>query len=203
MSPRLLRRAAGAAVLALALAACGGGGDATGLPRPSTVEVFAPAQQLFVGQSVQLSARALDAAGGELASGEVTWASSNPAIVSVTTSGLLTAVATGTAQVRATINGRAGTMPITVEGAPVALATVTMPGTSFTPSNVLVRVGGQVEFVFPTLTHNVTFQGTAQGTPLPIPNTSNATVRRSFGTVGDYPYECTQHPGMTGVVRVR
>jgi plastocyanin len=202
MRATLLRRVALGASLAFAVAACGGG-DATGLPRPSTIEIAAPAQQLFVGQSVQLSARALDAAGGDLASGEATWASSNPDVATVTPTGLLTAVSPGTAQVRATINGRAGTMPITVEGAPVALATVTMPGTSFSPSNVLVRAGGQVEFVFPVLAHNVTFQGTATGTPLPIPATSGQSVRRSFGTVGDFPYECTLHPGMTGVVRVR
>ncbi|MCU0627764.1 MAG: hypothetical protein MUF21_15005 [Gemmatimonadaceae bacterium] len=47
------------------------------------------------------------------------------------------------------------------------------------------------------------FQGTASGTPTPIPTTSNATVGRRFGTVGDFAYDCTLHPGMSGVVRVR
>nr|MCU0627077.1 Ig-like domain-containing protein [Gemmatimonadaceae bacterium] len=112
-----LRRAVGGALVAVALAACSGG-EGTGLPRPATVEVQAPQSQLFVGQSVQLSARALDAGGGEIAAGDAEWASNNPQVVQVTTTGLLTAVAPGAAQVRAVINGRAGTMDITSHARP-------------------------------------------------------------------------------------
>lgn len=196
-------RGAGALALAALLAACGGDGG-TGLPKPSTVEVTAPSNPLFVGQSVQLAARAVDAAGGELASGEATWASGQPDVVQVSTTGLATAVGQGSATIRATINGRAGSMQLTVEAEPVATATVTMPGTSFAPANVLLRRGGSIDFVFPALAHAVNFQlPTTAGAPAAIPTTSNATVRRSFGTVGDFTYECPIHPGMTGTVRVR
>lgn len=60
---------------------------------------------LAIGQSVQLTATAFDASGNSLAGRPVTWTSSNTAAATVSTSGLVAAVAAGTA----TITGTSGT----------------------------------------------------------------------------------------------
>ena len=43
----------------------------------------------------------------------------------------------------------------------------------------------------------------AQGFPADIAITQSRTVARTFGTVGSFPYDCTLHPGMSGVIDVR
>ncbi len=86
--------------LAVVLAACGGGsGDA---PAPSRIEAGPQGVLLTrVGDSRTLSGQPLDAAGTPMA-GPVSWSSSDPAVVSVDSSGTIRAlVATGSARVTA------------------------------------------------------------------------------------------------------
>src|SRR2546425_425171 len=77
-----------------------------------------------VGQTVQLSAIPRDANGNPLAGRTVSWGSSNPAVATVSASGLVTGVAAGSATITATSEGQSGTATITVNTVPVAAVTV-------------------------------------------------------------------------------
>lgn len=118
----------------IALAACGGGDDGSGptkpdpQPKPPTVAsvTVAPATvSLQPRQTSQLTATPLDSVGGSLSGRTVTWSSANPAVADVSSSGLVTAVAPGTATMTATIEGKSATAAITVTPATVATVSVT------------------------------------------------------------------------------
>ena len=102
--PSVLRRFR-ATTLALGLLACGGGGDASGPPvvvNPPTVRGVAitpTVATIRVGETQSLSA-VVDAING--AGTGVTWSSESPTVVSVSSTGLVTAIAIGTGTIRAT-----------------------------------------------------------------------------------------------------
>lgn len=107
------------------VAACGGGGEGTTTPPPppavSTVAIVpGPAVSLVAGGTVQLSATTRDAQGNLLTNRTIAWTSSADAIASVSTAGLVTAVAPGSAQVTATSEGRSASVAVTVTPVPVA-----------------------------------------------------------------------------------
>jgi plastocyanin len=188
----------------LALGACGGGsGDGpAGLTAPAQVSITTALTELFVGQSLQLGAIALDASGAEIAAGEVTWSSTNAAVVQVTETGMLLAMAPGTATLRASIAGVAASTTVSVEPLPPYDVTVQV-GAAFVPASFTVRRGGTVRFVFAGTQQTVTFSRAFAGAPTDIPATTTGTVSRQFGTVGDFRFESTVSPGMAGFVRVR
>jgi plastocyanin len=193
------------ATLALAwLAACGGGGDGgpAGNDGVASVTLNAPSLTLLPGRTEQLQATALNASGTPVAGAPAaTWRSSNNAVVTVNSSGLVTALIVGTADITATISGKSATARITVTSAPTTV-TVNMPGQTFTPFRALVKQGGTVNYVFPALAHNVIFER-VPGAPADIPGqVSNQTIARRFDTVRLYKYTCTLHPGMDGEVDV-
>lgn len=186
-------------------AGCGdaaGDGGPTGVPRPASVRINAPATELFVGQSIQMSATALDGAGADLAAGEPTWTSSNASVAQISETGLLMAMKVGAATLRATIAGREASMGVTVEELPGYQVDVQVTST-FAPATVSVRQGGTVRFVFSGINQNITFSTAFPGAPTNIPNTTSGTVNRQFGTVGDFRYESTVSAGLAGIVRVR
>ncbi len=190
--------------LAAATAGCGGGSDdgPSGLPKPAQVSITSQITELFVGQSLQLSATALDAGGAELAAGDATWSSSNPAIVQVSETGMLMAMAPGAATLRASIAGVSATVSVTVEALPPYDVTIQVTST-FAPASFAVRRFGNVRFVFSGVEQNVTFSRAFLGAPTDVPNTSTGTVTRQFNTVGDFRFESTVTPGLAGFVRVR
>jgi plastocyanin len=112
--------------------------------------------------------------------------------------------------------GKTGTVVVTGDGAPPAnpppttppppsgsTATVTTPGTSFSPATVTIARGGTVSWEISGATHNVTFQGAAP-TGGSVPDTrAGTTVSRVFSTAGSFPYACTRHSGMNGSVVVQ
>lgn len=74
---------------------------------------------LPVGQSVQLSATAVRPDGSTRSvTTEAAWQTSNVTIAIVSPVGLVTALAPGHAQVRATYEGQSGTLGLTIEGVP-------------------------------------------------------------------------------------
>src|SRR5216117_4022193 len=84
-----------------------------------------------VGQTVQLTATPQDAGGTALTGRVVTWGSSNPAVATVTGSGLVTGVAAGPATITATSEGKSRTAAITVTAAatnPGAVTDLAVPG---------------------------------------------------------------------------
>src|SRR5437773_2491774 len=80
----------------------------------AAVAVSPAAPTVQVGQTAQLTATPQDASGNPLTGRVITWQSSNGAVASVNSSGLVTAVATGSATITATSEGQSGTAAITV-----------------------------------------------------------------------------------------
>ena len=91
-------------------------------PAPvASVRLSVANQALFVGDAVRITAEPLDGAGNVLAR-PVTWLTSNEAVASVSSDGLVTAVAPGGAIITATSEGRSSVASITVT--PVAVASI-------------------------------------------------------------------------------
>ena len=151
---------------------------------------------------MQLAASATDANGNVVTGLGATWTTSNPAVATVNTNGLVSGISVGAATITATISGIAGSAGVTV--APAGATATVQANTSqhFVPAQVDITAGGTVTWQFSTLTHNVTFSGSATGTPANIPDTFSASVSRSFTTAGTFAYQCTIHAGMTGTVVV-
>jgi len=112
-------------------------------PGPPTVASIAVAPSpgtLLVGSTAQLTATTKDSAGSVLTGRAVTWASSNPAVATVSATGLVTGVAVGSATIMATAEGKNGTAAVTVTvPPPVPVASVTVA-----PATVLVGVTVQL-----------------------------------------------------------
>lgn len=85
---------------------------------------------------------------------------------------------------------------------PDAEAIVSMPGFTFVPAEVTIKVGQTVAFDFPAEPHNVIFIK-KPGAPEDIQETTRQIVTRRFNVAGSFPYECTIHPGMDGTVEVK
>ncbi len=96
---------------------------------------------------------------------------------------------------------RSLTLTVAPAGFP-STATVTMPGNVFVPLLVKIARGGTVTWVFGAAPHNVIFAATP-GAPADINIVSDAAVSRTFPTAGTFRYDCTIHPGMSGVVDVK
>ncbi len=95
----------------------------TNLPVAS-VMVSPASATVTVGATTQLTATPKDANGAALSGRAVTWATSNPAVATVSAGGVVTGVATGSATITATSEGQTGTSAITVTNVPVASVTV-------------------------------------------------------------------------------
>jgi len=94
---------------------------------------------VIVGQTVQLTATPKDASGNPLSGRVVTWATSNAAVATVSSSGLVSGVAAGSVTITATSEAQSGTAAITVTNLPVASVTVS-------PASASVGVGGAQQF---------------------------------------------------------
>jgi uncharacterized protein YjdB len=107
-----------------------GSSTITVTPVPVGIVVVQPAKDsIGQGTTAQLTAITEDSAGGVLTGRPIGWGSSNPAVATVSSSGLVTAVALGTATITATSEGKSGTSAITVY-VPVASVTVAPPTTT-------------------------------------------------------------------------
>jgi uncharacterized protein YjdB len=92
---------------------------------PVASVVVSPATAgLLVGQTVQLAAATKDSAGGTLTGRTVTWTSSDTTTARVSSAGVVTGVAAGTATITATSEGKSGTAAVTVAPVPVASVVV-------------------------------------------------------------------------------
>ncbi|HEU4882803.1 MAG TPA: Ig-like domain-containing protein [Longimicrobium sp.] len=180
-----------------------------------TAVVISPASpSVAVGATLQLTATPLDQGGRTMAGlAAAQWSTANAATATVSATGVVTGVAAGTVGITARITQggttREATVNVTVGGtttppSPPTTATVTTPGTSFSPAAVTIRAGGTVTWQFTGSTrHNVTFSGTAP-TGGNIPDTdAGGTAQRTFATTGTYAYSCTRHSGMNGTVTVQ
>lgn len=99
-------------------------------PVPIASIVLAPATAtVIVGQALQLTATPRDSAGNALMGRAIAWTSSDPSIASVSSTGLVTALARGAATITASSEGVNATARLTVALVPVDTITVS-PATS-------------------------------------------------------------------------
>jgi uncharacterized protein YjdB len=95
----------------------------------ASVAVTLTAATLTVGQNTQATPTVRDASGNVLTGRVVTWASANTALATVSSSGLVTAVAAGSVAIRATSEGITGSATLTVNAAaPAPVASVAVTG---------------------------------------------------------------------------
>lgn len=141
-------------LVAVALvAACSGGSEATtSTPPPSsaparvaTVTISPDTARLEVTKSVQLNVEARDAAGSALAGRNVSWTSSDTTTVSVSSAGVATARAVGSATVSAAVEGVTGAARVLAISPVRDSAVVAGSGDS-----VVVRVGEGSQVSFPS-----------------------------------------------------
>lgn len=191
-----------AAIATTLVASCGGGETTEPDTTVATVTVNG-ASTIAPGGTSQLTAIPRNAAGTTLTGLTASWSSSANSVASVSAAGLVSAVANGTATITATVGGKTGTRLITVQTITISPSgTVTVSGSSFSPQQVDITVGGTVTWNFnDIISHNVTFAGTT-GAPSNIGDTSSGSVSRTFATAGTFAYNCTLHAGMTGTVVV-
>ncbi len=131
VSPRRRLRLV-ATVLLVSVSACGGS-DGTDVPAIASVSVTPGTASLTsLGATQQLSASARDASGTAVSGATFEWSTSASSVASVTSAGLVTAEASGTATITAKVSGgtASGTATITVDQKAatisVALATDTV-----------------------------------------------------------------------------
>jgi uncharacterized protein YjdB len=149
-------------------------------PPVATVTVAPLTPTVVVGGTVTLTATTKDAAGNTLTGRTVTWTTSASSIATVSTSGVVTGVAAGTATITATSEGRTGTATVTVTPPAAPVATVTVA-----PSTATV-------FVLGTTTLTATMKD-ATGNPLTGRSVSWSTSNPLVATV-------TQSGVVTGVL---
>lgn len=118
-----------------------------------SVRVLPSSLSLSAGQQGSVIAEALDANNVVLTGRVVSWSSQNPTVATITTSGVVTAVATGSTILVATIEGKSANLPITVTAAPqspVAAVAVSLgtnalsPGQTTQAAAVLTDASGSV-----------------------------------------------------------
>lgn len=88
-------------------------------PPPAEVRISPDSAVLFLERSETFTAKAYDAAGAELSGRTVRWASSDANIVSVTQEGVVTAVASGSATISATVDGTSASGTVRARENPV------------------------------------------------------------------------------------
>lgn len=103
----------------------------------ATVTMSALSGSVQVGRSLQLTATPKDAGGTTLTGRAVAWSSTNPAVATVSTGGLVVGITPGTATVRATIEGITASAVITVSLVPVGTVTISVPSTTFSVGSSL------------------------------------------------------------------
>jgi uncharacterized protein YjdB len=111
------------------------------------VSVTPATAALAVGGTQQLAAVARDAAGAERAGRTFVWTSSAPAVATVSSTGLVTAVGAGSATITATADGVSGTAAVTVT-APPAVGPVSRVAVS--PKTTTMQVNSTLRFTATT-----------------------------------------------------
>jgi hypothetical protein len=155
--------AAGTALISASVEGVTGSTTATVSALVSSVQVSPPTANLSVGGTQQLSATARDASGNTLTGRTVTWSTSNAAVATISGTGLVTAVAVGSATVTATVEGRSGTANATVNPFSGVRVERTQPGYArLTQGDLRLSAGTyrtSVSFLIPNLKDQ--FIGTA------------------------------------------
>jgi uncharacterized protein YjdB len=105
-----------------------------------TIVLTTPPSTLPIGETFQLGGTIRDSRGGLLLDRTVSWSSSNSRVATVSASGLVTAVAQGSARITGTVEGKAASVNITVP-APAAVVTAI----AMSPGSASLEVGETVQ----------------------------------------------------------
>jgi hypothetical protein len=120
-------------VACVVLLGCGGDGASTKPPDTgpivTTIVVSGPPGSLQVGATFALAAEVRDQSGTAMTGKTPTWTSANASIASVSGAGVVTAVASGTTSISAAVDGKAGSVNVSVISPPVFAVTITPPAT--------------------------------------------------------------------------
>jgi len=109
----------------------------------ATVTVSLAANTLAVGQTTQATATLKDAAGTTLTGRVIAWQSSNPALATVTASGIVTAIANGSVTISAISEAKVGNASLTIS-APVPTSIDIVPTTVTMLKGQSVQLGAAV-----------------------------------------------------------
>jgi len=155
------------------------------LPLPAAaVAVSLGSSTLEVGQTTQATAVVTDANGGTIASPVLAWQSSNPALATVTATGLVTAVARGSVTISAVSDGKVGTAALTIATKAVASVAVT--------PNPAAALQGQTAQLTATAKD-------AQGSALPGKTFTWTTANTAVATVSSTGVVTSIGPGSTTI----
>jgi len=147
------RVALAAAIVSLLTAACSDStagpspavnGDSTGARVVAAVTVTPGSRTLVAGDTLNLSARATDAANTPIDGRPVAWVSTNDAIATVSASGNVLAISAGTVTIRATVDGKSGEASLTVTSPVTAPAVARV---ELSPSSVTLGLGSSATLV--------------------------------------------------------
>lgn len=138
--------------LALSLVSCGGSSGGSGstptnpaptTPTVSTVNVTGPSASAKMGETAQFTATAIMSNGStQTVTGQATWQSSNTVVATVSSSGMVTAVGVGDADIRASFQSVTGSARMTV----VSVAT-SLCGTVRSSTNNAGVGGAEIEIL--------------------------------------------------------
>src|SRR5688500_14023434 len=135
--PLSLRIPAPALIAALIILAAACGKETTGPVPAASVEILPDSISLLPGSSQQLAATVRDRNGTQLFGRQIVWSTANGGMASVSSSGNVTANATGRVIISATSEGKVGEAVVRVDPFPVA-------SVSLTPDSVWTVVGERV-----------------------------------------------------------
>ncbi len=133
-----------------------------------SVTVSLATSTIGVGRKVQATATTKDTNGSVVTGRAVTWSTDNPAVATVDPTGLVTGVATGSANITATSEGKSGSAGVTVApqlgyGSSTEKIRILDVGTPFTPSLTGSSVGTTAFVSRATSVATVDAQGTITG----------------------------------------
>jgi uncharacterized protein YjdB len=157
----------------------------------STTSMIGAGQQqaTVIGNFIQVSDVTVTAAA-------TNWTSSNPSVLSVNSSGLITAINGGTASVSATVNG------VTATSATINVAT-TSPVMPQKPASLTVAVSDTAVFSVQALGGSLSYQWSFNSTPIPGATTATLTLTNvSLAEAGTYSISVTNTMGSTNASAV-
>ncbi len=190
----------------LAVIACGGGESGSVEPPPTTALariVLAAPDSAFtsLGAVVQVSAVGYDGSGAPVTLDTVSWASSNPTVAGISSTGQVTVRANGSANITAQRGTIRATLPLTVrqQVARLALSATDSVLTAFGDTLALLAIGfdsGGAQMLPPSLTwsHSNAPVGTlyAPGRFRSLGNGTTVIEARSGSVTGSYPVRVAQ-----------
>lgn len=165
---------------AATLIGCTAGERSTPTPQVATITVTPATPSIIVANSVQLTATALDANATVVTGVTFAWGTNNVGIATVDQSGLVTAVAAGSATITASASGQTGSATITVTsggggGGPVASISVQPPTASISVGGTQLLAATPLDAQGQLVTTTVTWTASNnKATVVVNPNNSNA-----------------------------